>query len=171
MLQKASSLKNIFEIWHEVYIFKIFIGDNTSFVHWRCGTWHGVPLQWSCFCISVHHLSDTHCINVCDRLICEIRTQTCRLCTWTFLYGMTACVHLLLCDAAEGHALVFNIFASYSGAPGFKTLFGYRLSWLQFLCFFSVPPGKFRDIAVNYAATAPFQTLNSIFTVIFSGCV
>jgi hypothetical protein len=49
------------------------------------------------------------------------------------------------------------IVVSYSGGPGFKYRSGDRLSWLKFLWFSSVPPGKCRNSALTYATTASFH--------------
>jgi hypothetical protein len=45
----------------------------------------------------------------------------------------------------ESHSRVVNTPDSYSGSPGFKSRPGYRLPWLRFPWFSSVPPGEFRD--------------------------
>jgi hypothetical protein len=48
--------------------------------------------------------------------------------------------------------------ALYSVGPGFKSRLGDRLSWLRFVVFVSVPPGKRQDNTFNYATVASSAT-------------
>jgi hypothetical protein len=61
----------------------------------------------------------------------------------------TSCNYLQVTTQRRVVSGVVSTPASYLGSPGFKSRPGDRLSWLRFLWFSSVPPGKFRDSNKN----------------------
>jgi hypothetical protein len=110
--------------------------------------------------VSGSGLMSRYCLRICLERLRKTTKTSVRIALTTVKIR----IHVLY-ESTQSLCRVVITRASYLKRPEFKPRFGHRLSWLSFLQFSSVPPGKFRNSTINYVTTASFRILsNSLFT-------